>query len=355
MKVLKKNKVLILYTELGGYTLACLKLLAAKGVEVHVVHFPVNKEAPFLFSNEPGLTFYVSTQFERKELLALALEIEPLLVICSGWVNKDYMAVCRKLKGKATLTISIDNQWRGTAKQYLGMLGSRFSFLRIFDYAWVPGERQVKYVKKMGFTSQQIHTGFYCCDTSLYSGYYEAALPVKKQTFPRRFLYVGRYFDYKGVGDLWAAFKNLQEEEPNEWELWCVGMGDLTPIVHPKIKHFGFVQPPEMAEIIKGAGVFIMPSRFDQWGVALQEFSIAGFPLICSDRVGASEAFLDDTVNGFGFAGENIRDLTGAMKKIIGMNSDALKVMAERSHLKGLSITPDTWERTLLSMVKQIQ
>ena len=66
---------------------------------------------------------------------------------------------------------------------------------------------------------------------------------LKKINFPKRFLFVGRYIKRKGLLDLWESFVQLQEESPNDWELWCVGKGPLYKdrIIHPKIKHFGFV------------------------------------------------------------------------------------------------------------------
>ncbi len=344
-------KILFLYTELGGYNFACMKHLANSGLQVHVVHFPVNKEAPFSFTDGPGLSLYVNTGFQRQELIELAEKIQPDLLLCSGWVNKDYIAVCRKLKGKTVLVLGLDNQWRGTFKQFVGRIAAPFSFLRMFDKVWVPGRRQVNYARKMGFRSAQIHTGAYCCDVDLYLEIFNSTFPDRKKHFPHRFLYVGRYFDYKGVSDLWSAFVQLQHEHPNDWELWCVGMGDLEPILHPKIKHFGFIQPSQMEEIIKGAGVFIMPSRFDQWGVALQEFAIAGFPLICSNRVGASDTFLKDGVNGYSFEGERISSLFEAMKKITVMKEEALLLMAKASHECGMAITPESWEATLRNLL----
>jgi glycosyltransferase involved in cell wall biosynthesis len=354
-KEVKIPCVLFLYTELGGYTFACMKKLAAEGVEVHVVHFPVNAEAPFQFASSEGLTLYVNTAYNRTELLDKVLDIKPDLVFCSGWVNKEYLFVCRKLQGRATLVMCMDNQWRATPKQYVGSCIARFSFLRIFDKTWVPGTRQVEYARRMGFSLADIHTGFYCCDVNLYQSYYASSLEKKMQEIPKRFLYVGRYFDYKGITDLWSAFVKLQQNFPNEWELWCVGMGTEVPVQHPQIKHFGFVQPQEMGDIVSGSGVFVMPSRFDQWGVALQEFAIAGFPLICSNRVGASDTYLKQRENGFLFQGEDVEDLMEAMKKTIASSPSTLKTMAQKSHELGLAITPETWVKTVKDLLQERQ
>jgi glycosyltransferase involved in cell wall biosynthesis len=351
-QLLKKPSVFFLYTELGGYTLACIKKLANTGIDVHVVHFPVNKEAPFKLEATEGLHFYQNTEFSKEGLLQLVRSKAPALIICSGWVDKNYIYVCRQMRGYCKLTLAIDNQWRSTWKQRLGSLVARWSFIRYFDHIWVPGKRQVRYARKMGVNESKIHTGFYCCDVKLYEDYYQSAYISKKEKLPKRFLYVGRYFDYKGIGDLWEAFTILQQELPNEWELWCVGMGDLVPLPHPSIRHFGFVQPDEMLAVVKDSGVFVMPSRFDQWGVALQEFCIAGYPLICSDRVGASDTFLEEGINGFGFPGEDIPGLKEAMKRMVLSGEKELQQMGAKSHLKGISITPESWIQTVYELMK---
>jgi len=347
----QKYKVFFLYTELGGYTLACMRKLVSCGVEVHVVHFPVNKEAPFKLIVEEGLFYYENTIFTKEQLLLLIKKEAPSLIVCSGWVNKDYLYVCKKMRGHTSLVMAIDNQWRGTNKQRFGSIFAKWSFLKYFDHIWVPGNRQKKYVEKMGFDVSKVATGFYCCDVNLYNNYFLKSITVKQKEIPKRFLYVGRYFDYKGITDLWDAFVRFQDESPNEWELWCVGTGDLEPIKHPKIKHFGFIQPEEMESIINGCGVFVMPSRFDQWGVALQEFSIAGFPLICSDRVGASDTFLMQGENGYSFQGEVVNDLVKAMKIIRDTTNSDLHMMAEKSHQLGMTITAESWIQTVYKLI----
>ena len=51
-------KVFYLYAEVMGYTLATLRALADKGVELHVVHWDMRKLTPFEISMLPGATFY---------------------------------------------------------------------------------------------------------------------------------------------------------------------------------------------------------------------------------------------------------------------------------------------------------
>src|SRR5207247_481782 len=130
-----------------------------------------------------------------------------------------------------------------------------------------------------------------------------------------RFLYVGRYYDFKGITDLWEAFIQLQSARPNEWELWCLGAGSIAPVEHPKIKHFGFVQPTDLEPIIEQCGVFVLPSRFEPWGVVAQEYVASGFPLLLSRAVGAGEAFLEPGKNGYFFESGNVAQIKEQLQK----------------------------------------
>ena len=194
------------------------------------------------------------------------------------------------------------------------MVFGPFYLRKRFSNIWVPGNSQKKYALKLGFKEKQISIGFYSADTNYFSSLYDLVHSEKKKSFPKRFIYVGRYYEFKGITNLWNAFIELQNENPNDWELWCLGHGNIAPVKHPKIKHFGFVQPKDFPEYVKNTGVFVMPSLFEPWGVVLHEFAVMGFPIIASNKVGAAEVFVKDTMNGFLFEAENVNSLKEKLK-----------------------------------------
>ena len=91
-------------------------------------------------------------------------------------------------------------------------------------------------------------------------------------------------------------------------------------MIHPQIFHHGFLQQSELESFMKIKGVFIMPSHYDHWGVAVQEFSAAGFPLILSDKVGANCSFLRNGENGFIIPDEKIETYCFFIKEIMSKN-----------------------------------
>jgi glycosyltransferase involved in cell wall biosynthesis len=342
-------KVLFLYTEIADYFLKCCEELA-KSAEVNIIRWPVNKEAPFEFKYSEKIKVYDKNKYNFSQLEDLVGNIQPDIIICSGWIDKDYLKITKPYFKKIPTVLSCDTHWRGSLKQYLAMVLSRFFLLNTFSHGWVPGKPQTTYLQKLGFKSEKISQDFYCCDLPKFNKIWEAHHKSKEENFPKVFLYVGRYYEFKGLLDLWQAFTELQAESPNEWELWCLGAGDIKPIEHPKIKHFGFVQPKDLEPILQKAGVFVLPSLFEPWGVVVQEYAAAGFPMLISTAVGAGERFLEPKKNGFFFMPQNVSLLKKELKKVMNLSSKELILMSQESHQLAQKISPQIWANTVLGI-----
>lgn len=349
-------KALFLYTELAEYILSCINQLLKKGnYEIHIIRWPVNNEAPFNFSFGDQIKIYNRREYSPTGLQQLASEISPDIIYCSGWKDKGYLTVCKKFRGKIPVIVGFDNKWTGGFKQQLAAALSKITIHSYFSHCWIPGSPQVEFAHRLGFRPDKILTGFYSCDYDLFNDLFEENKEEKKKKFPHRFIFAGRYYAFKGVQHLWDAFSELDKEIHSDWELWCLGTGDLVPAVHHKIKHFGFIQPREIKKYIQETGVFVLPSTFEPWGVAVHEFAAAGFPLICSNEVGAASAFLREDENGFSFMAGSKAHLKEALRKIQNMSDNQLYQMGVRSSELASQITPEKWANTFVSILDQKQ
>ena len=349
---MEKKRIVFLYTEIAGYFLACVEeLLSKHPVEVHVIRYAINKEAPFKFNFSENLTVYERGHYNDEQLLRLIDSLSPAVIVCSGWIDRGYLNVCRQYKAKAVTVLTLDNQWKGTLKQRLATLLSPFYLHKRFSYCWVPGEFQYTYAQQLGFKEQFILTGFYSCDFNYFYDQYKVNAQQKQEKFPKKFIYTGRYVEHKGIKELWKAFIDLEEEFPNEWELWCLGTGTIAPVEHPKIRHFGFVQPQDLHTYISQTGVFVLPSYFEPWGVVLHEFAASGFPLICSTEAGARTAFVENNLNGYIYDPTQINELKAAMAKVMKAKSSELIEMGKKSTEKAKQITPTSWANQLIALL----
>lgn len=345
-------KFLVLYEELASYFLTCLDHLA-KTTDCKIVLYmkQVNSVAPFDFSStHKNITIIEREKISELEFLNSIKAFDPDFTYVSGWMHKPYLNAIKQLRLK-NVVIGFDNQYTGSLKQTLGAIYFKLTLRSYFKGAFVPGQKQRTFAKKLGFSDNEIALNVYCCDHELYTSYYERSKTEKQKHFPKRLIFVGRYVHEKGVDTLWESFMEIQNEEPNEWELWCLGKGSIEPISHPKIKHLGFMQPKDLLPTIQQTGVFVLPSTFEPWGVALHEFAAAGFPIISTPKVGATEVFVNEGKNGLLVEPNNKTSLKNALKKILSLTDKDLLKMGEESVHLGKKITPEIWKQSLLKLV----
>jgi len=298
------------------------------------------------------------THLEKREvgdrdcIFEYAKEFNPDIVITCGWMDRDYLNVTKRLRKEGvTSVMALDNHWNGSIKQRIASLLSPFTLLSIFDKVWVAGAPQKLYAQKLGFKDERINEGYYCADTPRFSNYFNKYKESKQAQFPRKFIYVGRYVRHKGIYDMWQAFSELRQELEHNWELLCLGTGELFD-QRPQIEgvtHAGFVQPRDMEKFIAQSGVFILPSHFEPWGVSVQEFIAAGYPILLSREIGSSESFLIENENGYSFNSKDIDSMISSFKKIISLSEKELIKMQLKSIQLSLSITTQEWSDSLMS------
>jgi len=345
-------KVLILYTELAGYVVSCINAAAEdpRISEIHVVRYPVNNEAPFVFNFHQNVKIYDRKEFSSSELLGLAENIKPEIILCSGWIDKDYLKICKSFKKSSQTVLTMDNHWEGSMKQYLLKFISHCTIHKCFTHAWVPGKPQKEYALKLGFKLNKIQEGVYVTDTNRFTEIFEAN--KMNDSFPKVLICVARYIPAKGLEVLWEAFRKLKDGNKSDWQLWCVGHGSgfENRKEYDGICHLGFVQPKDLQGIMKDAGVFVLPSLFEPWGVVVQEFASAGFPLLLSDKVGSGSRFLKNEENGYSFKANDVNDLYHALIEVTSLTDVEYKTMAAKSNEIAANLTIKNWVETLVSI-----
>jgi glycosyltransferase involved in cell wall biosynthesis len=341
------KRILVLYKELAGYFIACLDELCLNyGVQADVIAYPVNADAPFEFSHSEHIKISSRLTVTNQELQRMVEADNYDLIFTGGWFDKGYLAALKHRKCPALL--GFDNAWNGSVKQQLSTLYGRAFIRPLFEYAFVPGSRQAHFARRLGFPEKKIIRGAYSCDVPVFAGV------VRQPQHKHRLIYAGRYSPEKFVIELWQTFHELAEKEFPNWELHSIGTGPLwnERFQSSHIVHHGFMQPASLLSFISSGSAFVLPSTFEPWGVAVHEFAAAGFPLILSDAVGAAEAFLEPTKNGFLFHSGNSHSLENALRQMMSQSTAQLVAMGNHSHVLARNITPATWAESVAGMMR---
>jgi glycosyltransferase involved in cell wall biosynthesis/peptidoglycan/xylan/chitin deacetylase (PgdA/CDA1 family) len=122
---------------------------------------------------------------------------------------------------------------------------------------------------------------------------------------PIRFVTSGQMIRRKGFDLLLKACELLPQKG---WSLTLAGDG---PLRHKMMQQFlsrcdsnrinfvGQIPYEHRASAFAGQHVFVLPSRWDGWGMVIPEALAAGLPVVTTDRVMSAHEFVQDGGNGF--------------------------------------------------------
>ena len=319
---------------------------------MHLFAQSAEDDAPFEFQDECSfLSSYRDTsRIESRLLLSMANKVSPDMILICSWNNLKYLSVARK--SKATRILFMDNQWRKTIKQISGVFLRSFIIAPHFDGVLLPGQRQERFARYLGFKPNQISKNGYSADIVKF-------LTVKTLPTSRAFLFVGRLVEEKGLDILIQAYERYRTARKNPWSLNIVGNGVLKEGIRPReipgVRVIDFIQPALLPSQFAASSCFILPSSFEPWGLVIHEAAASGLPIISSDACGASDQFVENAVNGFIFKSKNSSELEDAMIKLHDLSVSEWSTMSSSSRMKAKSISPETWAKSLLELVETLQ
>jgi glycosyltransferase involved in cell wall biosynthesis len=344
-------RIAVLMTGLTAYQATCFQALARLGNELLLVHPPSMAYAPFEaaeFSESVGTLPWADNDSmpTPEALLPVVEEFAPDVVIMWSWSGKGYRAVMKKYKSRALRVVFTSNFWHGTWKQAAGFAGHRFYVDPLFDAAWVPGERSEAFARRIGFAGKDIIRGANSADVELFKSDHRTGAEVAGR---KRFLFTGRLIWHKAPTLLAEAYRAYREQVDDPWDLDVVGDGPLKSDFAgiDGVHHRGFMQPKELADLMRESSCLILPSHIEWYGVVVHEAAVAGLPLICSDGVGAVPHLLQDGFNGWTVPAGDREALTTAMVRMSSMPESRLETMSEGSRALGSRLSPEIWALNL--------
>ncbi|MFN8437267.1 MAG: glycosyltransferase [Cytophagales bacterium] len=340
--------ILVLYSEVMGYNLPCFRELVKNGFIVHCVYWDHKKNTPFLHDNEEGIFFYPRSYYDKISLLNFSKEISPALILVSGWMDKDYLHVCKFFKkNKIPVVSGLDNWWKGSLKQILVSFFSWYFIKPYFSWFFSPGKFQDEFINKLGYKNKKIK-GLYTCDVSLFQN--NGILNIQSKTI----IFVGRYVKIKGIDIFIKSFDSVKEKLPN-WKFHLYGNGELFEYLKTyecaQIKVNGFLNPEDLAKVFREATIFCLPSLHEPWGLVIHEATCSGLPLLTSNNIGSCTEFLEVGKNGFDFDIKNPKDIENKILSICNLESEKLIQFSEHSKLLSRKRSPQIWCENILSVL----
>lgn len=345
------QRLAVLFAQLSGYMAACLRTFhETYDVELLVVRVPPADNAPFDDRHFDWIDrFYDRDAISVDEMTQIVGEFAPDAIFMSGWFDRGYLQVARTMRDQGVLVVAgSDAQWSGSWRQHAACLAAPWYLHSAIDVLWVAGERQRQFARRLGYRGARCWEGVYACDWEQF-----ATQSAERETLPRTFLYVGRYVHEKGIDVLVDAYVRYREQVDDPWPLVCAGSGEQEAMLDGQkgIENKGFVQPDALPSLMARAGVFVLPSRQEPWGVVVHEAAAAGLPLLCSEACGAAVHLLQDRYNGYLVQSKSADHLARCMSTLSTLSDESRARMGARSHELSKQYTPARWADTLISGV----
>jgi glycosyltransferase involved in cell wall biosynthesis len=350
--VTDRLRIYLAWQYITGYSTSGMQALQAAGHDVRLMYQETKTTFWGAFKDDEltaGLTATGWTGEPDVELLLAELEeFQPDVLVVNSWHIGAYMKAARKWRGKALRIVVMDHQWLGTPKQWLGRLTREIYIQRAFDAAFMPGDEQAVFARNLGFEQHQIITGLYTCETSFFSG---------PQATPQdAFLFVGRLVDTKGLDVLAAAYRRYREESEKPWPLTVAGLGPMEDELKAieGVELLGFVAPRDLPGVMAETGCLVLPSRFEPWGVVIQEAAASGQAVICTSACGAASRLVNDGYNGRVVAPDKVGELVEAMHWITNADRAKRELISGRSVELAKQYTPERWVEQLVNKSRQL-
>lgn len=184
------------------------------------------------------------------------------------------------------------------------------------------------YFRALGFPKENIYPFGYFRASPTGS---ETALPSERINIA----YIGQLIHRKGVDLLLEAIKPLFERFP-QLQLSLIGTGSEQKAIESGLQRDGLlgrvvlegVRPSsQIHERLAIASALVLPSRWDGWGLVVNEAFAAGVPVIASHRCGAADLILPG-LNGYRFRSESVEDLRACLTSFLSADRKQMRVAA---------------------------
>jgi len=160
----------------------------------------------------------------------------------------------------------------------------------------VPGPSAGDYLRALGAVPDRIFEAPNAVDNAFW-----AVRPPNLQAQPRPLLlFVGRLVESKGVDVALRAFATSQLAGKAGFLVAGDGpmRSELEALATSGVVFLGALDREELRRLYHSADLLVFPSRYDPWGLVLNEAACAGLPAIASDGAGATRDMIRDGDNG---------------------------------------------------------
>jgi glycosyltransferase involved in cell wall biosynthesis len=171
------------------------------------------------------------------------------------------------------------------------------------------------YFTRLGIAKKRVYPFGYF-QKSFSTSAFKRSISQKTSNPKVKIVFVGQLIPRKGIDILIKTLGQLRLSYP-DIRLTLIGDGSFRKsyedLVHTYnltdiVTFLGVLPSNSVRDQIMAADILVLPSRWDGWGMVVNEALSVGVPVIVSDRCGAAD-IIQHKRNGYVFRSDNIKDL----------------------------------------------
>jgi glycosyltransferase involved in cell wall biosynthesis len=213
-----------------------------------------------------------------------------------------------------------------------------------FNAAIVGAQRQMSYLRFLGFRRRRVLPGYDCVGLDRIRAQGGAELAPHGELYDaRHFIFVGRFVAKKNLFELLDGYADyVVQTGDSARRLILVGSGpDEVPLrehivalgISHKVDFPGFLAAEAVSTLLARSLALVLVSREEQWGLVVNEALAFGLPVITSTTVGSRDVLVRNLINGFVIETGSIKGIAHAMTSLSG-DEHLWRRMVAASHQK---------------------
>lgn len=362
--------VAVLFARLGPYHVARLRALSDRCRVTAVELSGENLNYDWDEISADGLRRTVLVDRNHRTVAASRLrgrlwevldQTEPTVVAVPGWWDPGALIAIEWACDRGVPVVLMSDSTRHDGPRVWWREAIKRRVVSLCQSGFAAGQRHVHYLRGLGMAPNRITTGY---DVVENTHFVAGAETARKQTglrnelgLPDRyFMCCARFVEKKNLSMLVRAYARYRKRVGTAaWKLVLVGDGPLRESLEQEVRALGlgrdvsfpgFQTYEDLPAYYGLADAFVLPSRYEQWGLVVNEAMASGLLVLVSENCGCAPDLVAEGENGWTFAPEEPETLAQLMGHVSGEDIDRGAMgRASRDRIRAWS--PDTFAENM--------
>lgn len=231
--------------------------------------------------------------------------LRPDVVVLPGWSFKESIAGLGWCINRGVPRVLISDSQPMDSSKGPGKMWIRRLLAGRFQAGFVGGAPHVRYLKDLGLPYDRCTVGCDVVDNDMFARESKVARASLKRDQGSTLLSCLRLIPKKNILSVaealasrpswtWIVAGDGPDRPKLEQKLAQLGIGD-------RVHLLGHVDYYQLPKIYAQADIYLQPSLYEPWGLAVNEAMACGLPVIVSNRCGCREDLVREDENGFLF------------------------------------------------------